>query len=150
MGNELGIEGDDLVSDLAAAALVEQMVRTAYGSRVSADIQPLQWSIIRYISRTPRERCTLSWIKSYLGRTHAPVSRAIKKLVERELIVPRPNPDDARSSLLELTETGMEIAKADPLLRIVDSIGKLPPGDRKRFRDLVRTVALTLTDIDGQ
>lgn len=144
----MGIENNDFVSDLAAAALIERMVRQAYGSRVSAEIQPLQWSIVRYISRTPKERCTLSWITSYLGLTHAPVSRAIKKLIERGVVVQSNNPDDARSNILELTSAGSEVAKSDPLFRMVECIRQLPSKDRKRFRELVRTVALTLEELD--
>ncbi len=130
-------------SDLAAALLMEKIVRETYASARSSDIQPLQWSILRYIERTPVKDCAVSRIADYLGLTHAPVVRAAKTLVKRGLINQRPNPIDARSNVLSLTDLGYETLATDPILVVVDRLKRLPEGEREVFKRLIRSLSIT-------
>lgn len=130
-------------SDLAAALLIEKIIRETYASARSSDIQPLQWSILRYVERTPAQDCAASRIAAYLGLTHAPVVRAVKTLVKRGLIKQERNPRDARSNILSLTELGYETLTADPILKVVERLQRLPEGERELFKRLVRSLSIT-------
>lgn len=135
-------DGDISNNDFAAAMLLEKIVRDAYPSTVSSEIQPLQWSILRYVAQSPEHRCTMSWIKRFLGLTHAPVVRAINTLVQKGFLAQIPNPEDARSNILVLTPSGRKILDADPLLSIVERIQTLSNDDRSQFRKYVRSLAI--------
>ncbi len=130
-------------SDLAAALLIEKIVRETYASARSKDIQPLQWSILRYVGRAAEQECTVIRIAAYLGLTHAPVVRAAKTLVKRGLIDQKPNPLDARSNILSLTEMGYESLATDPILGVVDRLQRLSEGEREVFKRLIRSLSIT-------
>ncbi len=130
-------------SELAAAMLLEKIVRDTYSAKSSKEIQPLQWSILRYLDRNPSQRCTMSWIKSFLGLTHAPVVRAISKLVSRELVRQEPNPNDARSNLLYLTDQGKRALELDPIAKVAIRMKELPDEERKTLMRSIRSLALS-------
>jgi len=132
-------------SDLAVALLMERIVRGAYDARASREIQPLQWSILRYLGRFPVERRTLTRIAAYLDLTHAPISRAIRTLKTRGLVAVDPNPSDARSSIVSLTESGRATLELDPIRKIARSVRDLPDADRRAIRRSLRAIALTRT-----
>lgn len=129
-------------SNFAAAILIEKIVRETYTKRSSTAIQPLQWSILRYLQRTPDAQCTMSMLANFLGLTHGPVVRAISTLVKRGLVEQTANLQDARSKTLTLTKAGQEALKFDPILGIASRIGSLPENDREQFVKLVRSLAM--------
>jgi DNA-binding MarR family transcriptional regulator len=129
--------------DLAAALLIEKIVRGTY-TKNSTEVQPLQWSILRYLERAPEPRCTMTWIRSFLGLTHAPVVRAIKTLVNRGLVEQLDNPSDARSNILRLTHKGCETLAFDPMLSVALRIQKLPEVEREQFKKIVRAITMDL------
>ncbi len=122
---------------------MERVVRDAYGSMCSSEIQPLQWSILRYLDAFPKRRCTMSLVAAFLGLTHAPVVRAISTLVKRGLVEQVANPEDARSKLLVLSKTGVEMLHTDPILKIVERLWALPEIDLITFKKSIRAMALS-------
>lgn len=122
----------------ASAVLLEKIVRGAYENRRSSDVQPLQWSILRYLSIADEERCTIIWIASFLGVTHAPIVRAIKTLERRNFIEHRVNPADARSRIVRLSSEGMAQLNADPLLSVADRIDLLADPEKNALISAVR------------
>ncbi|WP_074218839.1 MarR family winged helix-turn-helix transcriptional regulator [Rhodovulum sp. ES.010] len=132
---------------MAVALLMERIVRGAYdGARRSGEIQPLQWSILRYLQSYPPERRTLTRIAAYLDLTHAPISRAIRTMGARGLVEMDDNPDDARSHIVSLTECGRAALRADPIRKIADRIAILPEADRLAMRRALRGMALDKGD----
>ncbi|MCV6824924.1 MULTISPECIES: MarR family winged helix-turn-helix transcriptional regulator [Halocynthiibacter] len=126
--------------DIAAAVLLENILRSTYPSREPGAIQPLQWSILRFIARVPEEQRTANMISNYLGVTAAPLSRAIQTLVKRGYIVQKKNAKDARSFLLFLTDEAVEALKSDPLLRLADSVSQLPEDQRDAFNKALEQI----------
>lgn len=129
-------------ADYAAALLLEKIVRDTYSVRDSGYIQPLQWSILRYLGSEPVHRCTMTNVRSFLGLTHAPVVRAINTLVKRGLVEQRTNPSDARSKLLALTNAGSETVRTDPMRRVAKLIASLPDSDREKFQLVIRELVM--------
>ncbi|MEO1363018.1 MAG: hypothetical protein AAFU86_04485, partial [Pseudomonadota bacterium] len=54
---------------IASIILLERFVRDIYPSRESSAIQPLQWSILRYLARMPADQCEVRFIAKFLGLT---------------------------------------------------------------------------------
>jgi DNA-binding MarR family transcriptional regulator len=133
---------NDRRSTYAAAMLMEKLVRDIYAMKGSGEIQPLQWSILRYLATVEDQGCTMSKISGFLGVTHAPVVRAINTLVRRGLVCQRSNPQDARSKLLSLTPKGIAKMAEDPILRVVDYMESQPQREREQFKRFVRNLVL--------
>ncbi len=129
-------------SELAAAILLEKIVRDAYERKNSGEVQPLQWSILRYLRRESSERATLGRLAKFLNITHAPVSRAIKTLVKKGFVKQSPNPTDARSHFLILTENGKTALEKDPILGVAQRIQRLPAAERDALMKSIRSMAL--------
>ncbi|MDW3221702.1 MAG: helix-turn-helix domain-containing protein [Paracoccaceae bacterium] len=136
-------------SNIATAVLMETIVRSAYGPQASGDIQPLQWSILRYIRSNPRSHCTMSLIRKSLGKTHAPVVRAIQTLVNRGFVAQMENPRDGRSKMLLLTEAGIESLRNDPLLKIVECLDALPQNELRNLKKSITKMAHVLVSDAG-
>ena len=104
--------------ELALAILMERIVRSAYSSRKSEEIQPLQWSILRYLSRSQDSGRDLASVASYVGVTSAPASRAVKTLEKRGLVEKAQSDEDRRSVTVKISAEGLRALKHDPLSRI--------------------------------
>lgn len=122
----------------AVAVLLEKIVREAYENRLSSEVQPLQWSILRYLGSEQEDRCTVGWISSFLGVTHAPVVRAIQTLQKRNFVMQIANPLDARSKIVKLTDEGWQQLSNDPLLAVANRIDGLSEEDRLALMSAVR------------
>jgi DNA-binding MarR family transcriptional regulator len=133
---------NDRRSNYAAALLMEKIVRDTYSMKGSGEIQPLQWSILRYLQTAQTQGCTVSKISGFLGMTHAPVVRAVNTLARRGLVGQTANPEDARSKLLSLTPKGIDKMKDDPILRVVRYLESQPPLEQEQFKKFVRTLVL--------
>jgi DNA-binding MarR family transcriptional regulator len=141
-------ENSDQRSSFAAALLLESIIRRIYSEKSSCEIQPLQWSILRYLDSSPKTGCTVSKISGFLGVTHAPVVRAITTLTKRGLVTQSENPADARSKLLSLTPKGIAKMTSDPILRVVDYLEAQPRLEREQFKKFIRGMVLS-TQGDG-
>jgi DNA-binding MarR family transcriptional regulator len=127
---------------IASVVLMERFVRDIYPARQSSAIQPLQWSILRYISRMPVERCEVRWIAQFLGLTRAPVTRAIATLEARNLVNQKVSCVDARMKTVTLTEFGAETLLDDPIKLAAVRIRTLPDADQEQFVRAIRSLAL--------
>ncbi|MEM9912081.1 MAG: MarR family transcriptional regulator [Pseudomonadota bacterium] len=128
--------------NLAAAILLESMIRSAYADTRSSDVQPLQWSIMRYLAQANGKPCTLHSIARYVGVTAAPASRAVETLHKRGLISKRRDPDNARAVAVTITSPGIALLASDPLLPIAVRLQKLPDHTNSEFIRILRNLAL--------
>lgn len=126
----------------AAVVLMERMLRDVYPSRHSSEIQPLQWSILRYLQRMPEERRELRWIARFIGVTGAPVTRALQTLELRGLVSQRVSTADSRTKTVSLTPSGVEIMASDPILAIAGQIRSWPAEHQEIFVKSIRSLAL--------
>lgn len=139
--------GDFLDSrSFASAVLLEKIVREAYEKRQSCEVQPLQWSILRYLGSEGAERCTIGWIASFLGITHAPVVRAVKTLRKRNYVTQEQNPEDARSKIVRLTQEGWKQLRLDPLCGIAQRIDGLTEDDKNALMSAIKTLVAPVQD----
>lgn len=71
---------------------------------VHPDLEPAAYTLLALIARTPGVRA--SELAEYIGVGRGTMSRQLAKLGELGLITRRPDPDDFRGQLLELTVEG--------------------------------------------
>lgn len=126
---------------IASIVLLERFVRDIYPTKHSSAIQPLQWSILRYLSRMPADRCEVRWIAQFLGLTRAPVTRAIATLESRNLVSQTTSDEDARTKTVTLTEQGVATLASDPIADAAERLRILPENDRAQFVRSVRSLA---------
>jgi len=127
---------------VAAALLMERTVREIYTDRSSSAIQPLQWSIMRFLKSAATSDAHVSSISRYLGTSHAPVSRAISTLIRRGLVERDSAPEVSRRSPVVLTLAGMEMLKSDPILKVAERLEELPEDERRSLERALRHLAL--------
>lgn len=131
-------------SDVAAAVLIEKIVRATYPSREPGAIQPLQWSILRFLDRVPEEQCTAHMVAKFLGITAAPTSRAIQTLVKRDFLKQEKSTLDARSNLLILLPAAHEALKHDPLMRLAECVSNLPEDEKGLFKKSLERIVVSV------
>ena len=129
--------------ELAAALLMERLVKETYSQRGPNSVPPLQWSILRFLKDAPDEKCRIKFISVYLGITHAPVSRAVGTLVQRGL-VDRVNGLPDRQSPLQITKSGIDTLKADPILKLAARVKSLSEHELKAFSRSISLISLNL------
>lgn len=127
---------------IASVVLLERFVRDIYPAKQSSAIQPLQWSILRFLARSPTDRCEVRWIAKFLGLTRAPVTRAIATLENRNLVTQETSGVDARTKTVTLTELGFEALRNDPIVLAAERLHILPEADQEQFIRSIRTLAL--------
>jgi DNA-binding MarR family transcriptional regulator len=127
---------------IASVVLLERFIRDIYPTKHSSAIQPLQWSILRYLDRMPVERCEPRWIAKFLGLTRAPVTRAIATLERHDYVQQIDSGDDARTKTIALTPIGIKTLASDPILNAVKHIRALPKDDQAQFINSIRSIAL--------
>lgn len=78
-------------------------------------LSPLYFMILKNIHET--ENCTANYLADITERDKGQVTRLIQEVVNQELVIKSPNPNDKRSQFLGLTEKGLslyqQLAKAD-------------------------------------
>lgn len=129
-------------ASVAAAVLLERLIRDTYTARHSSEIQPLQWSILRYLARTPEDQRQLRRIAPFLNLTPSPVARAIITLAQRGLVTQSISKADSRIKTITLTRLGLEALEQDPIVAVASRIEALPERERQDFIRSVRTLAL--------
>ena len=114
---------------LGMASLFEQLVRATYDKRGPTELQPAQWSALRYFERAGQRARTVSGLAKFMGVTMGPASRAAKALEGRGLLASQRDPNDARSLIFTLTPLGQGSLKSDPLKRLADALSDLTPDE---------------------
>ncbi|WP_165775629.1 MarR family transcriptional regulator [Paramylibacter kogurei] len=130
-------------TQLATAVLLEQVLRKTYVRLGPQELQPAQWSALRYFKRTYPEGGTVSELSKFLGVTAGPASRAAHALEQRGLLEARVNPEDKRSTLFCLTPQGKAKLVQDPMLALAQNIAELDPSDQ----DALAQTLLKLTSL---
>jgi len=137
-------------SAIASVVLMERIVRDIYPSKKSSAIQPLQWSILRYLMRMPVDRREQRWIANFLGLTGAPVTRALRTLETRGLVSQQKSETDNRAKTFSLTDAGVAVLESDPILRVARLISSWPLEHQELFARSIRTLALDCEQLNGE
>lgn len=129
---------------ISTGILLEQIVRQLYPERAPGALQPLQWSILRFVHRQPSGDATVSATARFIGISHAPISRSIATLCKKGFLQSKKNKTDRRSAIYTLTSQGKQTMDADPFLRLGPGIESLSGHDRAQFMRQLRQVLIEL------
>lgn len=130
-------------SEVAVAVLMEQVVRSAYRARRSGEVQPLQWTILRYLSLSPEQDRDLASIAAYAGVTPAPASRAVRTLEDRGFVQKERHLEDRRALSVRITRQGLEALENDPILEIANRLKELSEKEIDVISRALRKLALS-------
>lgn len=128
-------------SSYAAALLIERLVQDSYPDRQPSAMKPLQWSILRYLKSVDGKPVDVTTVAKYLGRTNAPISRAVTTLESRGLLE-KGNTVGSASVAITLTDSGMAVLDSDPMRRFASWITDLPENERETLLRAVRSMTM--------
>nr|WP_245242979.1 helix-turn-helix domain-containing protein [Pararhodobacter sp. SW119] len=117
-----------------AVELAEQVVhlaRLVHGNAREDGLTPAQWTALRYFARANRFSRTPSAFSEFHATTRGTASQTVKSLVALGLLERRPNEQDGRSALFEVTPAGHARLAEDPLGALGTLIDTLPAEDRR-------------------
>lgn len=129
---------------IGLATLFEQISRSVYDRKGPKEMQPAQWSALRYFLRAGPEASTVTGFAKFMGITKGPASRALASLERRKYLKAEKSPNDARITIYHLTKLGRKIANSDPLLGFAEEIGKMPDKERLALASALTYLANTL------
>ena len=110
-------------------------------------VSPEQWSIVAQLweeDDQPQQALADRFHRSKVAAFHL-----ITKLEEQGIVVRRPNPEDGRSNLVHLTDTGRDMVRTlIPLAQsnIDRAVKGIPPEDVETARAVLYRMAINLTD----
>lgn len=100
----------------------------------SQRLQPVQLSILLYLSRCNRYSNTPAAVTAYLGVTKGTASQSMMALVKRGFLEKTPDPADGRVARLRLTDAGRRIVEeASPPRAFREALGAMPAARRREI-----------------
>jgi DNA-binding MarR family transcriptional regulator len=130
--------GDESLSD-AFWSVARQLRETSQETLAPWDVTPAQFRALRVLRRHGVMR--LSELSDRLKIAARSATEVIDALQARDLAGRRPDPDDRRATLVELTERGMQVlagireARGSESERVFD---RLTPADRATLESILR------------
>jgi DNA-binding MarR family transcriptional regulator len=118
---------------IEAAEQLVHLARLVHGGAREDGLTPAQWTALRYFARANRFSRTPSAFSEFHATTRGTASQTVKSLVALGLLERRPNEQDGRSALIEVTEAGHARLAEDPLDALGALIAAMPAAERRAF-----------------
>lgn len=115
------------------AGLFEHAARLIHGAGHAHGLYPAQWTALRYFSEAGRSRGrvpTVAGLMRFQNMAMSPVARTVRSMVDKGLLERRPNPQDRRADLIDLTEDGRRLLALDPRQRLEALLDQVPASQR--------------------
>lgn len=94
-------------------------------------LYPAQWTALRYFSKAENGRRTASELARFQGLATGPVSRTVRTLILKKLVVKSKDQPSGRAEHLELTTAGHDLLMRDPINGIVHAVDELSADERE-------------------
>lgn len=111
------------------ASTAEVIHKLGYGT----DLTPAQWAALRYFATTNPTAADLVSFARHHGTTKGSASQTISRLVDTGLLSRRKDPDDLRRRVIEVTATGRELLKSDPIKSLATLLSTI---DQRTLEDV--------------
>ena len=118
---------------MALAYLLEQTARAIHSQGYAGDLFPAQWSALRYFARAEPNHRTASALANYQGLASGPVTRTVRTLITKGLLVKAGSLGRGRAERIDLTAAGETLLATDPLSEVAEALAELPEADRRCF-----------------
>ena len=127
--------GDETLSE-AFWSVARQLRETSQKTLAPWDITPAHLRALRVLTRHGRMR--LSELSEHLHIVPRSTTEVVDALESRDLVQRRPDPDDRRATLVELTEHGASVLDAIRGTASERVFGRLSPADRAHLARILR------------
>lgn len=134
------------VSAAALAELLELVARKIHSMGHADDLFPAQWMALRYFARAQLNMRTASELARFQGMAIGPVSRTVRKLVEKGLLRKSDEQPRGRAEWLEVTALGWKLLEIDPLQALEETLTTLPEGSRLALAVALEAIVRQLSD----
>ena len=128
--------------ELAIALLMAKVVTDMHADGRTTTVQPLQWSILRFLTHATNVPKDLKSIASYLATTTSSVDQEVNKLERLGLVERGSDPQIDRSAQIEITEDGKVALAEDPIQKMARKIGALTENEREGLAKALRKLLL--------
>lgn len=132
-------------SATALADLLELLARMLHARGYQHDMFPAQWVALRYFSKARRDLCTASELARFQGMANGPVSRTVRTLLQKGLLVKCKDQPRGKAELLELTTSGRTLLKLDPCRELESILSSLGDDARVLLGDTLDTLIRRLS-----
>jgi DNA-binding MarR family transcriptional regulator len=129
------------------AELIVYLGRAARGGDTGSDLTAAQWTALRFFARANDVSRTPSAFASFHATTRGTASQTIKSLLTKGYLARHGAADDRRSVRFDLTDTGHDVMRDDPLRALSDAIDRLDAGLKSALRQALPALAGELADI---
>ena len=131
------------------AELVVYLGRAAREADAGSELTAAQWTAMRFFARANHFTRTPSAFASFHATTRGTASQTIKSLMLKSYLVRHEVADDRRSVRFDLTGSGQEVMRDDPLRALSEAIDRLEGGLRTTLRQALPALAGELAVIRG-
>jgi DNA-binding MarR family transcriptional regulator len=138
----------DAESVNALTRLFELAARSLHSAGHSHGLYPAQWTALRYFSvASPAER-TSSALARFQQMAVGPVTRTVRTLITKGLLIKGGAGVHHRAERLDLTEAGRTILAQDPLLGLNAVVAKLNTEQSSVLAGVLGQIIATLNSIE--
>jgi len=141
---------ESMEAALRSAHLLERIGRLVQSEEQTGGLPPVQWEVLRYLSRANRFSRTPAIVAEYLGSTRGTVSQTLMVLESKGLIERHPSERDRRSIDLALTEEGRRRLEDDPLFRLATDIVGAMGDQTTELTQALESVLIAILDRNGR
>lgn len=135
-----------LASPQAIAETVMHIGHLADSLGYTHGLKPSQWTALRYFAGAPSNQRTVSAFADFHATTRGAASQMVEVLVNKDLLVRVPVPEDRRVMQLHPTEKARELLRFDPLQEFANVIAALPTADQARLGETLSDLLRGLLD----
>jgi DNA-binding MarR family transcriptional regulator len=125
----------------AVADVIEHIGRRLQSLAYSADLNPAQWTLLRFLARSNPSARTPSGFSRFHLTTKNAATQTVSALRRKNLIRSASHPHDQRAKLLELTPDGLRALQDDPMNELVSALERLPDDDLHHLARITSALA---------
>jgi DNA-binding MarR family transcriptional regulator len=134
----------------AITRLFELAARTLHSAGHSHGLYPAQWTALRYLASAAPGQRTSSALARFQQMAIGPVTRSVRVLIEKGLVVKGGSAGHHRSERLDLTPRGRALLDEDPLLAVDANLKRLAPDDLFLLSSVLGRIIATLHPRDEE
>jgi DNA-binding MarR family transcriptional regulator len=106
--------------------LLERTARTLHSRGYTEKLYPAQWAALRYFSAAPDDRKTATALARFQGLATGPVTRTVRTLIAKGLLVRAGSGGRGRAQKIELAKAGWTLLERDPFADLARAFDKMP------------------------
>jgi DNA-binding MarR family transcriptional regulator len=133
----------------AICRLFELAARSMHSAGFSGGLYPAQWTALRYLATSQPTDRTSAKLARFQQVAVGSVTRTVRTLISKGLVVEGPSAGHHRSKQLDLTRAGIALLRTDPLIALDQELASLPQRDARIFGMTLARVISVLHDNDA-